>query len=319
MTSDRPTASTRAALLALIALLAILTPSLSAAAGTEPGTDPVSTTPAPRPVLLSSAPVAGGQVNPGGAILLQFDAPASVNLFAIPESGRIRVLPLLPVTDPTTVSTLLPDDFVAGQRFRLVVTGVSERPWQRTLRFVAGAAGPATATEVPAAVGTMVGSGGQVHTFSIQVHRRVSEESLAFVRRSMRVLTDPRGWTGAGRHQLLPVDDPKAADIRLLLAPPKRVDRLCRRDGLDTGGRVSCWNGEFAALNINRWRYGALGGGFRSLWHYHQYLISHEFGHGLGYKHAQCPRPGALANVMQQQTGGQAGCRANGWPYPDLG
>lgn len=110
------------------------------------------------------------------------------------------------------------------------------------------------------------------------------------------------------------VDDPRLARIRVVLATPDTVDRLCEQAGLRTVGIFSCWNGRIAALNAWRWDVGAAG--FDSIALYRRYLVNHEFGHGLGYGHVECPAPGAPAPIMMQQTMRLDGCVANGWPHP---
>jgi hypothetical protein len=127
-----------------------------------------------------------------------------------------------------------------------------------------------------------------------------------------RALTDPRSWSRT--RTLEQVDDPGQARIRLLVATPETVDRLCAQVGLRTNGIFSCWNGRFAAMNSWRWEAGATG--FDDLETYRTYLINHEFGHGLGYGHIGCPAPGLPAPVMMQQSKGLGGCVPNGWPYP---
>jgi hypothetical protein len=54
---------------------------------------------------------------------------------------------------------------------------------------------------------------------------------------------------------------------------------------------------------------------------YRLYVINHETGHALGNGHVQCPKKGALAPVMMQQTlgistPGVGACKPNPWPYP---
>jgi hypothetical protein len=67
-------------------------------------------------------------------------------------------------------------------------------------------------------------------------------------------------------------------------------------------------------INLDRWTR-AVPGYRGDVGLYRQYVINHEVGHQLGYRHQACPRKGALAPVMQQQTLGLNGCRANGSPY----
>jgi Protein of unknown function (DUF3152) len=162
--------------------------------------------------------------------------------------------------------------------------------------------------------GPVVGRGAR-RTYRLEVEPDTGVDLRAFTALAERILSDERGWTGGGDWALQRVTR-RDADIRVVLATPRTVDRLCARAGLDTHGEVSCWNGRFAAININRWNSGAEG--FAGPLHvYRKYVLNHEVGHGLGYHHEACPRPGARAPVMQQQTYATRPCRANGWPAPD--
>ena len=161
--------------------------------------------------------------------------------------------------------------------------------------------------------GTARQGSGAVVTYTVEREPAVGADLLALTAAVEEALNDPRSWSRD--HTLQRVEDPATADVRVLLATPSTVDRLCAEAGLDTEGRYSCWSGTFAALNARRWRQGAQD--FDELTTYRRYLVNHEFGHGLGHGHLECPAPGALAPVMMQQTIGTGGCEANGWPYPD--
>lgn len=161
--------------------------------------------------------------------------------------------------------------------------------------------------------GTSERGSGPVVTYTVELEPAVDDDLLALTAAVEEALYDPRSWSRD--HTLRRVEDPASASIRVLLATPGTVDRLCAEAGLDTQGRYSCWNGTFAALHAGRWRYGAPD--FDELTTYRRYLVNHEFGHGLGHGHVDCPAPGAPAPVMMQQTISTGGCEANGWPYPD--
>jgi hypothetical protein len=146
-----------------------------------------------------------------------------------------------------------------------------------------------------------------------RIERRTSDAATAnFTSTVEATLTDPRGWQ---RGDVRLVRDPRARFL-VLLAEPDEVQRLCRP--YDVYRRYSCQNGPLVALNAERWRHatrqwtGSLSG-------YRQMLINHEVGHLLGLHHpkpSQCPRSGAVAAVMMQQSTELDGCRPNPWPLP---
>ncbi|MGC4771810.1 DUF3152 domain-containing protein [Micromonospora sp. DT44] len=126
-------------------------------------------------------------------------------------------------------------------------------------------------------------------------------------------LNDPRGWTAGGDWRLRRVGAGDPADFTIYLATPGTRDALCQ-DVPD--GYTSCRNDNKVVLNVARWvssvpNYGA------SLTVYRQYMVNHEVGHRLGFGHERCPERDRPAPVMQQQTLGLHGCRANAWPYPN--
>jgi hypothetical protein len=122
-------------------------------------------------------------------------------------------------------------------------------------------------------------------------------------------LSDPRGWSATGRHQLRRVNT--EASLRVVLASPATADGLC--SPLETQGRLSCRNGHMVVLNAWRWANGA-NGYERRLPDYRRYVVNHEIGHALGYPHVTCPGVELPAPVMLQQTIGLDGCLPNPWP-----
>jgi hypothetical protein len=218
--------------------------------------------------------------------------------------------------DIGAVSVRLPNNLPEGRKIKLVVSGSEPRSWRAVVnyrvafRLLRGTDG----TRVISGIDPAAGQRGQVIRYTIEVQRALRKRAQVFVATTARVLgNERRGWTALGARKLKRIDDPRRAHIRLLLAKPSLVDRLCARGGAYTRGIYSCWNHEFAALNLWRWRTGA--DGFGSIGQYRKYLINHEFGHGLGYGHVRCSRAGRKAPLMEQQSISLRGCRANGWPY----
>lgn len=163
----------------------------------------------------------------------------------------------------------------------------------------------------------VAGTEGRTVRYTVEVaddlHRRIDLDGFAAA--VTGTLADPdHGWTTDGTVRLQRVDDPGDASVRVLLADPARVDELCARAGLDTEGRYSCWNGEFAALNADRWFQGVAHVDDLAL--YRSYLVNHEVGHGLGHGHERCPQVGALAPLMLQLSVSDEGCVPNGVPFP---
>ncbi|MEV8503813.1 DUF3152 domain-containing protein [Actinoplanes sp. NPDC051475] len=126
-------------------------------------------------------------------------------------------------------------------------------------------------------------------------------------------LADPRGWTAGGERSFRRVEGRQPYDFTIYLVTPGTRDDLCQ-DVPD--GYTSCRNGDKVVLNVARWVKGVPGYG-APLSVYRQYMVNHEVGHRLGNGHERCPGQGRPAPIMQQQTLGLHGCKANPWPYRD--
>jgi hypothetical protein len=156
------------------------------------------------------------------------------------------------------------------------------------------------------------GRSGPLLRYRVLVEKDITGVSTAgFAGAVTRTLADPRGWTAGGTLRLRRVGPGQRYDFTIYLATPRTRDRLC---GSSSDGYTSCRNGARVVLNVARWvkgvpRYGS------SLAVYRQYMVNHEVGHRLGHGHERCPGKGEPAPVMQQQTLGLHGCRANAWPY----
>jgi hypothetical protein len=156
------------------------------------------------------------------------------------------------------------------------------------------------------------GSGVKSWRFAVEVEDGLPIDDAAFARAIEEILFAPVGWLGRGSDLSLQRVSRPPFDFRVTLAKPHTVDRLCLP--LHTGGRVSCENRGRSVINWLRWSTG-------SPWwtnqrKYRRYLINHEVGHSLGHPHRYCSRGGAVAPVMQQQTGPATPCIHGFWPKP---
>lgn len=120
-------------------------------------------------------------------------------------------------------------------------------------------------------------------------------------------LNDPRGWSLGGTVRF---ERGSAASFQVTIAAPSVVGRF--------GGcsaYYSCRVGRHVLINADRWAHATAafpGEGLRHV--YRQMVLNHEVGHALGFGHAHCSGPGGMAPVMQQQSKGLQGCKANPWP-----
>ena len=128
------------------------------------------------------------------------------------------------------------------------------------------------------------------------------------------ILNDPRGWNNTTEKEFLLVSE-EDADFTFIFSSPDKTDELCAP--LETNGIYSCRNEEEIIINYFRWENGAIDFG-NDMKTYRLYLINHETGHILGWGHTGCPKDGALAPVMMQQSKTTDGCTPYGWPLYEI-
>ena len=128
------------------------------------------------------------------------------------------------------------------------------------------------------------------------------------------ILNDTRGWVKVTEKEFQLVEGTEK-EFEFIFASPEKTDELCYP--LETNGIYSCRNEDQIIINFFRWVNGAIDFG-SDLETYRLYLINHEVGHILGWGHVGCPKEGALAPVMMQQSKSTMGCRPYGWPIYEI-
>jgi len=162
--------------------------------------------------------------------------------------------------------------------------------------------------------GPTLGRGTDLRRFHVAVEKSINLDLAPFVASVDVVLGDRRSWIADGRLRLRRVGADEPADFTIYLTSAGTSQRMCAEGGLDTERFTSCQLGDQVIINADRW-VSAVPWFEAPLGEYQAYAINHEVGHQLGHPHEACPKAGAAAPVMQQQTYGMQGCLPNGWPY----
>ena len=148
------------------------------------------------------------------------------------------------------------------------------------------------------------------YNISIQVELGLNLDPDCLSDMILSILNDPRGWSTIENIDFQLVSS-EYADLNVIFAKPTTVDELCYP--LQTNGIYSCRNEKNVVINIFRWLSGAKDFG-TDLSTYRIYLINHEVGHYLGWRHTDCPSENAIAPLMMQQSKTTNNCIPNGWP-----
>jgi hypothetical protein len=235
--------------------------------------------------------------------------PAAVNgQLSAGTLGDVPVQTPLPPVVTTPPPTTAPPSPSPSAKPRTTTT----RPVPRT-----------TTTTTTAAPAWLVASGGTGvvgpgsrgfirYRVEVEPATGVSAASVASVVDS--TLAGSRGWTNEGWSFQRVASG--AVDMVVRVATQGTVDRLCN----SVGSQVSCRNGQYVVLHVNRWKQGVpdYAGDVAS---YRILVVNHEVGHRLGHAgHPKCPGPGMPEPVMMQvYFEGLAPCVKNVWPYAEDG
>ncbi len=164
--------------------------------------------------------------------------------------------------------------------------------------------------------GAVLGRSGPIRHFRVAVETNVTVVTMKGLTAKINAtLGDPRSWIAGDTYRLQQVPATAPAEFTIYLATPATTTRMC--EPLRVHDFTSCRQGTHVVLNLARFLTSVPDyiTTHVSLDAYRTYMINHEVGHALGHDHELCPGPGKPDPVMEQQTYGLHGCRANPWPY----
>ncbi|MFT4010067.1 MAG: DUF3152 domain-containing protein [Nocardioidaceae bacterium] len=148
-------------------------------------------------------------------------------------------------------------------------------------------------------------------TYVVTTRGHLTAGLAQFAKQAQQTYDDPRGWRSAG-YAFKRVE--RGGDFTLVLSQASQVPTF----GYPCSSTYSCRVGRYVIINQDRWLrttpvWKKSGLGRRN---YRHLVVNHETGHWLGHRHEYCGGRGQLAPVMQQQSKGLQGCKANPWPLP---
>jgi len=146
--------------------------------------------------------------------------------------------------------------------------------------------------------------------YAIKIEPSLGIDPICIKNLLFLILNNDLGWSNVAEKsfQLTNSED---SDYVYIFASPDKTDELCAP--IETNSIYSCRNENNIVFNFFRWQEGAVD--FKKdMENYRIYLINHETGHILGWGHVGCPKEGAVAPVMMQQSKGTDGCVPYGWP-----
>ena len=292
--------------------------------------------PPPGPLVARTRPPTRPRPRPVGP------PPSRLRRFVQRYGWRAYAIPLLTIATVITLADLALTDPPAAPATSVatdagVATDTSVAPPSPAAAggptsSLEGDAGPAGATPAAGAASfVQKGAGtvslvdgmspvygrGPLKRFVVEVEDGIGVDGPAFAHAVQATLADPRSWGHGGQMSFQRVGAAQAAvkqyDFRVTLVSPASMETYC--PGVGTGGYTSCRYADRAVINLARWMT-AVPDYQGDIPTYRLYVVNHEVGHALGHGHEQCPGPGKLAPVMQQQTLGLNRCLKNPWPYP---
>ena len=146
--------------------------------------------------------------------------------------------------------------------------------------------------------------------YGIRIEPSLGLDPLCIKNLLFLILNNDLGWTNVAEKSFQ-LTSAEESDYVYIFASPNKTDELCAP--IETNSIYSCRNENNIVLNFFRWQEGAVD--FKNdMETYSIYLINHETGHILGWGHVGCPKEGAVAPVMMQQSKGTDGCVPYGWP-----